>query len=523
LNQLVDGTVLEADLCIIGAGVAGLLIAREFAGSSARIVLLEAGGTVADETSEELSGGEASARSFRGFQAGRARVFGGTSTLWGGQCIPLDAIDFEARPWIDHSGWPLRPDDLAPWYNRAAELLGTGDAGFDMPAWREFGLAPVPFHPDRLSSVQGVFIKQPDLGERFGAELDRAANIRVVLNANVERIDAGPDGRSVRRVLARDPGGRRCQVKTGRVVVCAGGIENARLLLLSDQPDPNGLGNAHGLVGCFFQDHICGRAAVIETDNPRFIQDHWNMLYGRRANYLPKIALSEAAQRREKTLGCVARLEYQYPEGSGMQALRDLARAVRESRNPALLARGAGILRDAASIADAGWRYAVRGLSPSAKPSDIFLEVFSEQAPRRENRVCLGRGLDRLGQRRPMIEWHISDLDRHTMSVFGRTVREEFARLGLARLRLAGWIDDETEPLPPEVVDSFHHAGTTRMSVDPSQGVVDSNGKVWGVDGLYIAGSSVFPTSGVANPTFTIAALALRLATEVAGQIRTGR
>ena len=245
------------------------------------------------------------------------------------------------------------------------------------------------------------------------------------------------------------------------------------------------------------------------------------MLYGRRMNYLPKIVLSEMAQRRERTLGCVARLEYQYPNDSGLQALRDLTRAIHESRGPDILRSGRRILRDAGSVVDAGWRYATHGLSPAQKPSAIFLEVFSEQAPCRENRVSLGQGLDLMGLRRPAINWHISDLERHTMSVFTHAVRDEFARLNLGVVKLADWIEDHSQPLPDQVVDSFHHAGTTRMSEHPSDGVVNTDSAVWGVEGLYIAGSSVFPTSGVANPTLTIAALTLRLAAHLTHKMST--
>ncbi len=196
--------------------------------------------------------------------------------------------------------------------------------------------------------IHSVFIRQPDLGQRFRAELAAAANVRVLLHANTIRLDTDASGTQIRQVVVRDCTGRDRQIAARRVVLCAGGIENARLLLLSDQPSPdgtgpnghhaqrphaNGLGNSYDLVGRFLQDHPCGRAAEIVTANPRRLQDHWNMLYGRRAHYLPKLALSEAAQRRELVLNCVGRLEYEYEPGSGMQAARELFTDLRARRS----------------------------------------------------------------------------------------------------------------------------------------------------------------------------------------------
>jgi len=307
-----------------------------------------------------------------------------------------------------------------------------------------------------------------------------------------------------------------------RVVLCAGGIENARLLLLSDQaaagkgglngPHVNGLGNSHDLVGRFLQDHPCGRSAEIVSTNPRRLQDHWNMLYSRRAHYLPKLALSEAAQRREQVLNCVGRLEYEYEPGSGFQAARELITDIRAGRRPLELRRKLAALgRGSPDLAVNGWRLMARGLSPATRPRRIYLEAFTEQAPMPDSRVMLGESRDALGLRRVKVDWRLDASVWKTLRVFTRHVQKEFTRLGLGEVRPADWLMQD-EPPASALVASYHPAGTTRMARRPEEGVVDTNCQVFGVHGLYIAGSSVFPTSGAANPTLTLIAMALRLA-----------
>lgn len=526
IDHLAEGASLAADLCIVGAGAAGLMIAREFLGTSTQVVLVESGGWTTRDDTQDLYGGEVE-QPFRGLQAGRARVFGGTTTLWGGQCIPLDPIDFEARPWVRSSGWPITRADLAPYYDRAKQRLEIAPEAFDEPVWQRFGLDPVAFDADRLMAIHGVFIRQPDLGQRFRAELAAAANIRVLLHANTIRLDTDASGTQIRQVVVRAPAGRDRQIAARRVVLCAGGIENARLLLLSDQacsdsagssgpqaqgPHAKGLGNSHDLVGRFLQDHPCGRSAEIITTNPRRLQDHWNMLYGRRAYFLPKLGLSEAAQRREQVLNCVGRLEYEYEPDSSIQAARELITDLRARRRPLELGRKLAALgRGSPGLALNGWRLMAKGLSPATRPRRIFLEAFVEQAPQRDSRVTLGASRDALGLRRVKVDWRLDASVWKTLRVFTRYVQEEFTRLGLGDVRPMDWLEQK-EPPGSVLIDSYHPTGTTRMAQRPEDGVIDTNCQVFGVHGLYIAGSSVFPTSGAANPTLTLIAMALRLA-----------
>ncbi len=511
LDALTDGTVLEADLCVVGAGAAGLLVARALADAGLEVLLLESGGGPGEERTQDLSEGEA--ERFRGLRAGRRRAFGGTTSLWGGQCIRLDRMDFEDRAWVPHGGWPFDAAALEPFYAEAEAALGVGARDGAEPVWPRFNLPDLAFDPERLRPVHGVFVRRPDLGRRFGAELRASGRVRVLLHATVLRLLTNGEGTRVQGAELGSLGGRRAVVRARRVVLCAGAIENARLLLLSDEGCPRGLGNAHDQVGRWLQDHPCGVAASVHTARPRVLQDHWNMLYGRGVRFLPKLALSEAAQRRHRVLSCVGRLAYDYDEGSGTRTALSLLSDLHGRRRPARLGRRLGRLAlGTPELAASAWRVGVRGLSPAPRPRRILLEAFGEQAPDPDSRVRLGTQRDAFGQRRARLEWRLDALTGATLRCFVEQAAAEFARLGLGRVEPHAWLLRDAVPQPPDVLDSFHPAGTTRMATHPRAGVVDPHGEVFGVEGLFVAGSSTFPTSGAANPTLTIAAMALRLA-----------
>lgn len=515
-----DKMLHQADLCIVGTGAAGLLIAREFCATGAAVVMLEGGDWSATHANQELFDGEVRDGAFRGLKEGRIRIFGGATTLWGGQCIRLDPIDFEQRSWVPFSGWPISYRDLKRFYEMAEMRLGIAPDAFKSDVWRRFGITSVDFDAAQLNSIFGVFIQRPNLAQRYRAELKAASNIRILLRANVLGIATNAYGTRVSRVDFQTLNGISGSVHARSVILCAGGIENARLLLLSNDRCQHGLGNDRGLVGRYLQDHPCGRTALITTSNPRLLQDHYNMLYGRGVNYLPKIALSEAGQRRARVLNCVGRLAYEYHPGSGIQILRELLANVRAGNwAPRLPTKLARIARSTPELAESAWRVMYKGLSPAPRPARIFLEAFSEQTPNPNSRVTLSDRRDRLGLPQVKIDWRLDAVTGDTLREFTVLVGKELKRLGLGTVQPADWLS-EPELRYPNVVDSFHPAGTTRMAESQAGGVVDINSQVYGISGLYVAGSSVFPTSGAANPTLTIAALALRLAEHVKRELQ---
>lgn len=534
---------VDVDLCIVGAGAAGIAIARTFIGTSVTVCVLEGGGLSGEEECQALY--EGSSVGCPPFDPGtsRMRVFGGSCTLWGGGCIPLSGDDLGRRDWVPHSGWPLSYDDLEPYYDRARSYCRI-DAHFAEGSF----LGPLPrpplsFDADKL--VNQIFARSPILfGQAYRSELDRAPNIQVLLHANLLELDASPDGASVEQARIAALDGRTGRIRARHYVLASGGIENARLLLLSNAVVPGGLGNDRDLVGRFFMDHPSSKLGTITTSDPdRLTRPYERNLRHGPAPASPEISLSYEAQRAHHMLS--GRVHPFAVEGTiprGIQALRNFRAAlhppprdegsVLEARLCAALKNGPSLDDSAAMATESLSMLALRlGLGagdiakaflkkladkPVVKSNHVELVGFFEQAPNPDSRITLGTEVDALGKRKVCVDWRLTSLDRHTYRTAAELFGSELARACGGVFQLEPWLDGDRDAIP-QVHGTAHHLGTTRMSDDPHHGVVDRHCRVHGIDNLHIAGSSVFPTGGWAFPTFTIAALSLRLAENLRG------
>jgi choline dehydrogenase-like flavoprotein len=509
-----DGAAFDVDVCVVGAGPVGIAVAREFAGTSTSVLVVETGGLDPAPETERLNDGETTGLPLPTLLDGRTRAFGGATKLWPGQCVRLDDGDLAARDWVPDSGWPITAADLLPYYRRAEDWFAMGDGAFDERAWERFGLTPPAFDGDRLVHKSSVYTPFPDTGSHLQAEFAGSANVRVLLHATVVRVHAAPDG-AVGAVDLRALDGRSGTVRAGAVVLAGGGVENARTLLVS------GLGNEHDTVGRWFHEHPA-LWVDLDVDRPDALQKFYGRLGRRTIRYLPKIRLAPRVQREQRVLNGVADVIYELAEPRGRAAARELSSALQGRRLPRGLGAAdlAGAARELGPVALAAFRRFAQGRPSPAPLTGARLKILMEQAPNRDSRITLSDERDALGTPKARVDWRLTELDRRTAEVLTSTLDTEFRRLGLARLRdldrLAGdgWTDG--------VEEACHHMGTTRMSVDPRSGVVDPDLQVHGVPGLYACGSSVFPTGGYANPTLTIVALALRLADHLKVTLRHG-
>ncbi|MCB1723941.1 MAG: GMC family oxidoreductase [Gammaproteobacteria bacterium] len=495
VRTLPDGSRLETDLAIIGGGVAGITLARALADSRAHICIIEAGGLEYDAEVQAFYDGECVGISYP-LTGNRLRYFGGSSNHWGGFCRPLEAIDFEVRDWVPHSGWPFAIDELAPYYGPASEVVEIAPPRFgDKTYWARHTGTELPDLPSGRMEQRFVQFSPPTrFGTRYRDELRAAPNVDVLLNANVTLIAARTDGRSVQAVRIATLNGLHHEVHARQFVLATGGLENARMLLLSDDVMPAGLGNRHDLVGRYFMEHphLSGFGDIVLADLER----------------LPPIY-----RRRVRVEGRDASAAFTPSE----RFLRDNALL-----NAVFMAGEAGTYRDDTT---ADWpharqhvdmlRAASHLIGRPHRPADaplgnwLGLGCACEQAPNPDSRVMLTDERDRLGLRRIRLDWRLTHQDRHSVVTHMRMLAAEIGALGAGRMLVYA---EHPDDWPAIVSGGAHHMGTTRMHDDPRQGVVDRNAKVHGVDNLYIAGSSVFPTSGAANPTLTIVALTLRLA-----------
>jgi len=516
-NSLPDGTEIEADVCIAGAGAAGIAMAREFIGQGFRVALLESGGRDLEADTQALYEGEVVGTRPFALDQSRMRYFGGTTNVWEGWCRPLDDSDFEARSWVPHSGWPIGLSALIPFYRRAEALCQIGTFDYGAAAWdggrKEAQILPL--EPARIRTR--LYLRSPPtrFADVYGGELERAGNVTTYLHANVVEIETDEGGRQATAFRVATLAGKRFRAIGRLFVVALGGVENARLLLLSDRRRRGGVGNHADMVGRFFMEHL-----VVATGRFLPADPDWDgEIYFADLGGLTRVAVltpGTEALRRERLMNLMLVLEPRYaPPAAGVRSLRTILDALKDGDYPDELGRHLGnVIADLDDLATV----AARKLFGGRAPIDHFrLNARVEPTPDPDNRVTLTAERDRLGQRRVRLRWQLAEAALQSIRRTQEILGAEVGRVALGRVRLEL---DEREPVWPDANSvSHHHMGTTRMHRDPKQGVVDEHCRVHGVDNLFIAGSSVFPTAGYANPTFTLVALALRTADHIKARL----
>jgi choline dehydrogenase-like flavoprotein len=502
-RQVLAGTIIDTDIAIIGAGAAGITLARELIGAGPRVALIESGGFDLDADTQALYEGEASGVDYP-LDAARLRYFGGSTNHWGGFCRPLAEIDFEKRDWVPHSGWPMTRRDLDPYYTRAQQVaqLGcnlTATDFDDTAAWARRGLgAPLTFADDAFVTRFFIYSAPLRFGETYRDEIGAASNITTYLNSNVLEIVPDETARRVERLRIATLSGNAFEVRPKLCVLSSGGIENARLLLLSSSVQAAGLGNGHDLVGRFFMEHVHvpGQIALIAMDDRAAIPTCYDEPKSVGDTHVRAILMpSDDFLRREQRLGLNIAI---YP----MRALG--ADGTPESEKPS----EAGIAQ-LLQLQSAGLSATIFGASCAAEP-----------VPSPDNRITLAAARDALGQSRARLNWRPALVEHRDLARNVDALAQSFGRCGRGLVRALftekpSWPEDE-------IGWGNHHMGTTRMAADAKHGVVDANCRVHGIDNLYVAGSSVFPTGGPVNPTLSSVALTLRLADHIKSLNLTG-
>jgi choline dehydrogenase-like flavoprotein len=520
LQTLAAPEVFDTDLCIIGAGAAGIAIAREFIGSPWRVLLLESGGFRRERRVQHLyeapSVGE---HYYQPLEACRSRFLGGSTNCWGGICTPLDEIDFEERPWIRWSGWPASYAEVEPFLRRAHRLCSTGPYLYDAGAWERIGLRHRSFDAALFRAFVWQFNSRAgfdlSFGKRFRSELRNASNVDVLLHANVTELVTNESGSAIEGACVQTLDGGAHRIRARRFILACGGIENARILLASTRTNPNGVGNAHGVVGRFFHEHLqvpCGVLVAPQRGGEAFRYSRLYPLGGTAC--LPGLQLAPEAQALYRTPNVSISIDPLYDRESALVALQHLRSDFKARRiSTDSLKRLARATYECYEWAPEAWRRFVEGDRPRGDPRRYIVFARSEQTPNPDSRVMLSRETDELGMPRAVLDWHTTVFDRTGIRLAASCAIREFRRLGIGEIVEADWLAGPD--WPEDLAGGPHHMGTTRMSDDVHTGVVDRNCKVHGVQGLYVAGSSVFPTGGHANPTLSILALALRLAEHV--------
>jgi choline dehydrogenase-like flavoprotein len=544
-SQLNDGATLHAEVCIIGAGAAGITLALELAGTGISVLLLESGGLVPEpETQSLYQGAVADERLHSPPHRYRERRFGGSTTIWGGRCVPFDEIDFEPRDYMADSGWPITLADLAPHYPRANRLCEAGE--FQYLAAGAFA-RPLPpmiagFRSEHFSTDSIERFSCPtNFAARYERRLRTAPNVRVLLHSNLVGVVFHPNGEAVESVVLSSLAGKKFTARAAHVILSVGGLEVPRILLSNRDKWANGIGNEHDVVGRYYMCHIAGTIGTLKQSGPGDRVSHGYEVSDEGIYCRRRLALTSATQRRLRIGNFVGRLHhpritdprhrtavlsalqlakglisYEYGKrlhgeervtlGTWMSHVRNVLGGPHQ-----LLAFGHHMVRD-------------RVLASRKFPSIIVkssaghysLDFHAEQEPIASSRVSLGTDRDVLGMPRVLVDWHYSAGDVATAREAIKLFAHDIASSGIGTFEY----DPASIELEMTRYGAYggHHLGTARMGSDPRKSVVDADCRIHGLRNLYVAGSAVFPTSSQANPTLTIVALALRLATHLRAQ-----
>ncbi|MCZ6888765.1 MAG: GMC family oxidoreductase [Gammaproteobacteria bacterium] len=527
-REVDNGVTIETDVCIVGAGAAGITIARLLAATGSDICLLESGDLVPDRATQKLCAGDVIGLPADMLCAEQFRCFGGTTHKWSGYCQPLDRLDFEARDWVDNSGWPITLTDLLPWYRRAQTVCELGPFRYQSATWEEHGLALPSLRSESLEYRFWQLSPPTRFGEVYRENLARLSNVRVFLNATVIGIELREDRSGISFVTAAAMGGNRARIHATHFVIACGSIETARLLLESGVAGTRAEDHGGGAVGRFFMTHA---QITVGTVFPTHGLEGYRALFDSLPLYRPAfrhsgngdlvIGFGVAApfQRANKTLNCSLRL-VPIPVPS-YNALREVYGDVFAGRRPRELVKRLGsALLDLDGFLEAMYQRVANG-QPRVSAFAILATV--EDAPNPQSHVSLTSKRDTLGMRRVLVDWRLTPQCKDTLRQATKLLSDAAPRLGLGQVQTEKWLNDD-DAWPAALQGGLgHHVGTARMSDSPATGVVDRNCRVHAMSNLFVAGGAVFATSGSANPMLTIVALALRLADHIEKRLKRSR
>ncbi len=494
-----------ADICIVGAGAAGIVLAVDLARRGKSVLLLEGGGSEIEKESQDPYLSELTGLQHRGIHTGRFRAKGGTTNKWGGQILELDALDFEQRPRIDGSGWPFPKSELTAFYERALEFEGLAKVmRQDEAVWREIGETP-PVLPS-LEPYFSRWCPEPNFARLHRKSIEEDAGFTLWLHANA--VEPLLEGEKMRGVRCRTLSGREAVFHASQFVFCLGGIESSRFFL---QPREAGLPwNNSGLLGKHFQDHIDCNAATVEPIHAKRFHQMFDNVFSRGFKYHPKLRLAAAEQAAHGTLNVAATMAFVSDADETLAQLKTIAKKLLRGNISDLGAADLSFTaRHLPLIARQALRYKIQNRAYNPADARIFLRVHCEQEPTSQSSITLTDTRDALGLLRTRLNWQISEKELASIRQYVRIATKSLA--GVARIHPDEDLFSNNLDFIERCDDSNHHMGGMRMSVSPADGVVDPNLRLHCLNNAYICSSAVFPTSGFSNPTHTILALAVRL------------
>ena len=494
-----NDSLIEGDICIIGAGAAGISMALEWVNTTYKVILLEGGGFDYDDKVQELYRGVTTGQNYYPLKSTCLHYFGGTTGHWGGLCSMFDPIAFQKRAWIDQSGWPFNEQELLEYYKRAHSVLALGEFEFEVDYWLKQNPSLFSMPLDQNVFWSKIWRYGVPTSMKFGTvfrdRITNAGNVHLYTYANVVDIRTSENVSSISEVTVKNHSGKTQKVKAKYFVLACSAIQNARLLLASNKQSSRGLGNHNDLVGRYFMENIEIKSAELWLKEPNRLQLYMN----NPPNFRAELAITPAKQAEYKIL-------------NGMLSFVPLEKARKippfiktwTSDDPREDRKKQGKIYEDAD----GTRISRFFESDAHESFEVTLRL--EQAPNPLSRVTLSNEKDELGVPRAHLHWQFTDLEKRSLRKIYEMLGEQVGIKGIGRIKLQDNLQDENDnSMPSSTSGGWHHMGTTRMNNDPKKGVVNSNCKVHGIHNLYVAGSSCYPNGGCRKPDLYISSIVI--------------
>lgn len=501
-RNIPNHSIIEGDVCIVGAGAAGISMSLDWNNTKHKVILLESGGFEYDDNVQDLYKGKSTGQKYYPLRSSRLAYFGGTTGHWAGMCAPFDEIDFLKRDWVPDSGWPITLKDLDPFYARANQKIKLGPYRYDLEYWQQEipNLNPFPLDEKvvwhkmwQLSPIGGMR-GGSGFGKTYKDDIVKSKNIHLYTYATVVDVIANESISSIEKIVVKNLEGKEHTIKAKHYILAGGAIQNARILLASNTQAKQGLGNDHDNIGRYFMEHLEIQTAELWLFKP-FPTDlfNWDRVWC-------ELAISKEKQIEDKILnGTLGPGELNWSKHVKPRMETWQNEDPRKSQDNMFK----------------NWDEAGKVAENEREGSIVHAYEFQtriEQAPNPDSRVTLGDEKDALGVPFANLHWALTDLDKRSIRRVNEIVGLEMGKAGLGRVRLKEEFRDENDMTWPAGTNGgWHHMGTTRMGTDPKKSVVDENCQVHGINNLFVAGSGCFATSGAPNPTLTLVALSLRL------------
>lgn len=495
---------------IVGSGAIGLYAASELAKCGKRVLVVESGGT-------HLGGFAAESYAslgvpHDGISVARSRSLGGTTNLWGGQLVEFQPADFNGRDWLPGSGWPVKYEEIAPFYRKAYENLGLPQETHDDDAvWKSVS-AERPRIGDEFEVFLTRWLKIPSFAVMYAKQYETSEKFSVLTGYTVVGYDGSGD--RITGVRMMDMAGKLHTIAGDTFILAAGTIENSRLLLsaASDKSWPCPWRQNQN-IGKYFLDHLGCKAATVKPNDTRKFFDTFCTIWRGGHKYQPKFRLRNEVLMRDPILNIQGLFGFESSVSENLLYLKQFVKAAVYSRKIDNLG---DVFKNVSAcskyLVPLMWRYVRdhRVFVPSA--SKISLLLQAEQAPVAESCIRLDRSAtDAYGLPRVTLDWRMGGNEQSSIAEFTRRADAALRRAGLATLE----IDPALKAMDPGFMttakDTYHQAGGTVMGDSAREAVVDRNLKVFGTENFYVGGASTFRTVSNANTTFTALAFATRL------------